>query len=55
MQQNGLLIIPVSSTHFRQNIAQNVLSRLELLISRYYCIYLVVYIIYISLYIFETC
>ena len=31
-------------------IPRNMLSRLELLISRYCCIYLVVYIIYISLY-----
>jgi len=36
-------------------IARNMLSWLELLISRYCCIYLVVYIIYISLYFFETC
>ena len=36
-------------------IALNLLSWLELLINRYCCIYLVVYIIYISLYFFETC
>ena len=36
-------------------IARNMLSWLELLISRYCCIKLVVYIIYNSLYIFETC
>ena len=29
-------------------IARNMLSRLELLINRYFCIYLVVYIIYIN-------
>jgi len=36
-------------------ICRNMLSWLELLISRYCCIYLVVYIIYISLYFFGTC
>ena len=47
-------IIPQAVTHslvhlkMDKIIARNMLSGLELLISRYYCIQLVVYIIYIS-------
>ena len=54
-------IIPQAVTHslvllkMGRIIARNMLSWLELLISRYCCIQLVVYIIYISLYFFDTC
>ena len=52
-------IIPQAVTHSLvllktgKIIARNVWSCLELLISRYYCIYLVFYIIYILLYYFR--
>ena len=53
-------IIPQALTHslvllkMGKIIARNLLSRLEFLVSRYCFIWLVVYIIYISLYFFET-
>ena len=60
-RQHRGCIIPQAVTHslvflkMGEIIARNMLSYLELLINRYCCIYLVVYIIYISLYFFETC
>ena len=57
-RQHRGCIIPQAVTHslvplkMGKIIARNMLSLLELLINRYCCIWLVVYIIYISLYIF---
>jgi len=53
-RQHRVCIIPQAVTHsivflkMGKIIARNMLSWLELLISRYYCIYLMVYIIYIN-------
>jgi len=60
-RQHRGCIIPQAVIHslvllkMGKTIARNMLSWLELLISRYCCISLAVYIIYISLYFFETC
>ena len=60
-RQHRGCIIPQAVTHslvllkMGKITARKTLSCLELLINRYCCISLVVYIIYISLYFFETC
>jgi len=59
-RQHRRCIIPQTVTHslvflkMGKIIARNMLRWLELLIGRYCCIYLIVYIIYILLYFFET-